>query len=297
MERTVKPDLTYYRRKLNGEAPPIIADEPMHGYYRHFNDAVVIQPGKDGKAIITLNGLVIDDPYKASDIWVGSAKNAVPHEIYARWVETRMWPEQEALIKKSGSLNKDLKELATVSEKAAKKLKERDEKITEEMRGKGVTTIVNQLEADTAAGYVQQIRAMIGEAETTVKLQLVPIKEQEAEIKKIWTDPFDTLKGLQAYFLGVLTEYGKKAKRESNNPDFKFAAGKSGDGKTIALKKKEVLVLDGDDGMKKLIARFGKDPSVLQAYTDAILACAKVAWKAEKKAPDGTKIITDYDAV
>ena len=288
-------DLTYYKRKLAGEAPPIVADQPQHGYYRRFNDAIVIQPGTTlGGCDLTKNGILIEGEDAASDLWVGCAKNAVDAEIYARWVETRMWPEQEAMIKKSGSLNKDLKELAKLSVEASAKLKGRDEQITEDMRRKGFTTLQSQLEADTAAGYVQQIRAMIGDAEETVKLQLAPIKEQEKEIRKIWVTPFEQLEAAKDYFLGLLTEYGSKLKRESNDPDFKFAAGKGGDGKTIALKKKDVLVVED---FKKLIERFGKDPKVMEATAAAIIKAAEVAWKAEKKAPEGTTVKTDYTAV
>lgn len=291
-------DLTYYRRKLAGEAPPIVADEPKHGYYRRFNDAIVIKPGTTiGGCDILCNLIKVEDVDKASDLWVGCAKNAIHQDIYARWIETRTWPEQEAMIQESSSLNKNLHELAELAAKAAEKLKARDEKISEEMRKNGVTTLQSQLEADTAAGYVQQIRAMVDKAEETVKLQLAPIKEQEKEIKRIWVDPFETLEGLKKFFLGKITEYGVKVKRESNVPDFKFAAGKAGDGKTIALKKKDVLVIDGDDGMKKLIKRFGKDPKVLEAYANAIFKAAETAWKAEKAAPDGTKVETTYDAV
>lgn len=300
----MKPDLTYWKRKLAGEAPPITAEDPQHGYYRLKNDAVVIKPDGNGGAIVSVNGVDIDDPHRASDIWVSCAKHAIDQEIYGRWVETRVWPEQEAMIKKSSSLNKNLKELAALADKAALKLAERDQKIDatdpdgKSLRMKGVTTLTSQLEADTAAGYVQQIRAMVGEAEDTVKLQLAPIKEQEKEIRRIWVDPFDKLEELKKYFLSKLTEYGKKVVRESNNPDFKFAAGKAGDGKTIALRKKEVLTLDDKEGsMKKLVARFGKDEKVIKAYHDAIMAAATTAWKAEKKAPDGTKVVIDYDAV
>ena len=186
-------------------------------------------------------------------------------------------------------------ELAEHADKAASKLKERDQQIDEKgLRDKGVTTLTSQLEADTAAGYVQQIRAMVGDAEETVKLQLAPIKEQEKEIRRIWVDPFEKLEELKGYFLGKLTEYGKKCIRETNNPDYKFAAGKAGSGKTIALRKKEVLEVTD---MKALIKRFGKDEKVMEAYAKAIVAAANTAWKAEKKAPDGTKVVTDYDAV
>lgn len=301
-------DLTYWKRKLAGEAPPITAEDPQHGYYRRFNDAIVILPGDTlGGCDITVNNIKITDPNKASDTWVGCAKGAIDQETYGRWVETGRWPEQEAMIEKSASLNKNLHELADISKRAADKLKERDARIADEaakrdlapeaFRKQGVTTLQSQLEADTAAGYVQQIRAMVGDAEETIKVQIAPLKEQEKEIKRIWTDPFDTLEELKGYFLKLLSEYGAKLKRESNNPDFKFAAGKAGDGKTIALRKKDVLVIDGDDGMKKLIKRFGKDPKVLEAYADAIFKAANTAWKAEKKAPDGTKIETEYDAV
>lgn len=291
----MKPDLTYWKRKLAGEAPPITAEDPQHGYYRHFHDAILIEPGNTlGNANVIRNGVKIEDPDKASDLWVGCAKNAVDTDTYGRWIETRLWPEQEAMITKSKSLNKNLHEMAKVSRAAVEKLKARDAQITEEMRQQGVTTLTKQLEADTAAGYVQQIRAMIGEAEETIKLQIAPLKEQEKEIKRIWVDPFEILEQDKTYFLAVLTEYGKKVKRESNVPDFKFAAGKSGDGKTIALKKKEILVVTD---MKELIKRFGKDPKVLEAYTEAVIKAATAAWKAEKKAPDGTKVETDYDAV
>lgn len=296
-----KPDLTYWKRKLNGEAPPITAEDPQHGYYRRMNDAIVIRPPADGETpvlggvVITVNGILVDDPHKASDIWVGCAKTAIDQEIYGSWVEKRMWPEQEAMIKKSKSLNKDMKELVALADKGANKLKERDAKITDEMRSQHkVTTLQNQLEADTAAGFVQQIRAMVGEAEETVKVQMIPVKEQEAEIKRIWTDPFSKLEALQEYFLGTLTEYGLKVKSESNNPDFKFAAGKGGDGKTIALVGRKTLVITD---MKAVIERFGKNEDVLAAFHAALLKAATTAWKAEKEAPAGTRVDTIYKAV
>lgn len=292
----MKPDLTYWKRKLAGEAPPITAEDPQHGYYRFKNDAIVIAPGENGTPVkMTINGLLVEGEQRISDLWVSCAKHAIDAEIYGRWVETRRWPEQEAMIEKSTSLNANLKELAALADKAALKLKERDAQIDEKgLRDKGVTTLTSQLEADTAAGYVQQIRAMVGEAEDTVKLQLAPIKEQEKEIRRIWVDPFEKLEELKGYFLGKLTEYGKKCMRETNNPDYKFAAGKAGSGKTIAMRKKDVLEVTD---MKALIKRFGKDEKVMKAYADAIVAAAIVAWKAEKKAPEGTKVVTDYDAV
>src|SRR6478736_56726 len=281
-------DLKYYKRKLAGEAPPIVADEPQHGYYRRMNDAIVILPGDTlGGCDITKNGIKITDPYEASDLWVGCAKNAIEQEIYARWVETRRWPEQEAMIEKSGSLNKNLVELAKVSKKAMDSLKKRDASITDEMRAQQVTTIQSQLEADTAAGYVQQIRAMVGDAQDTIKIQIQPLKDQEAEIKRIWTDPFNVLEEAKDYMLSRLTEYGRKLKMQSNDPDFKFAAGKAGEGKTIALKKKDVLVVTD---MAKLIKAYGKNEKVLDAFRKAIIAEATAAWKAEKKAPAGTQV-------
>lgn len=282
-----KVDLTYWRQKLDGRSPPITAEDPQHGYYRHPKGALCIRPTDGGLTIVELNGVEIVDPMDASDAWVRSAKHAITKEIYGNRITKGMWPEDEAKVEETPSIHADMMALVEKTKGALKNLESREV-------AEGETILANQLEADTAAGYVQQIRAMEGRAEEVVKLQVAPLKEKEKEIKRIWIDPTEFLDAAKIKLLGYLTEFGKRRIRETNDPDFKFAAGKAGDGKTIAFRKSEVLVVED---WKVLVATYGKHEDVIKAYQDAIMARAKVDWKATKEAPKGTRVDIDYNAV
>lgn len=283
------PDLDYYRRVLAGERVGLTADNPRHGYYRYMRSAVAIYPGALGDTIVEVDGVVQEGAERIEAVWVGCAGKPIEPEIFKKRIATGRWPEEDALISKSHSLAQNLKEMAELAKGYIKKLKDREKKLSP-----GEMIIDSQLEADRAAGYVQQIRAMKNESDETIKLQIAPLKEREKEIKAVWVDPVASLDEASDYLLSALTAFGKDQRAKSNNPEaFKFAAGRAGEGKTIGLRSTKRLEIDDYAALMRM---FKEDPKVKEAIQEALRKAAEAKWKAEKKAPKGTREVLDFSA-
>lgn len=283
-----KPDLTYYDAVMAGKRVPMFAEDPQHGYYRWRREAVAIYPDQNtGAVIVTVNGIPVTDDEARQNAWVGGANKPIELSVYRVRMTTGRWPEEEAIIKESDSTIQNLAALAKKAKILTDRLKER-EKAREE--DPSIPILENQADADGLAGYIQQFRAFSQSAEEAQKLMLAPINEQAKEIKVKFSDPLAKAEEAKDYFLHILTIYGKQRVKEANSPDYKFAAGKAGDGKTIALKSVKVVEIDD---YEKLLARFKDDDKV----REAVLKAAIVAYKAEKVLPDGAKETTDFEAV
>ena len=278
-----KADLTYYDAVMAGQRVPMFAEEPRHGYYRWRREAIAIYPNPEtGETVLMVNGIPITDEEARQNAWVGSANKPIELSVYRARMTTGRWPEEEAALKNSASTIENLAILSKKAKTIMKRLKEREEKKE--------PLIEDQAEADRLAGYVQQFRAFSTSAGEAMKIMMAPITEMAAEVKAKFADPLKEAEDAKDEFLRVLTIFGKQKVKEANSPDFKFAAGKAGDGKTIALKSVKTVEIDD---YEKLLARFRDDDKV----KEAVLKAAIVAYKAEKKLPDGAKETTDYEAV
>ena len=277
----VRQDLTYYNDALAGKRPTTFADEPQAGYYRYRNDAVMIKARASG----TMAGFINNStqPVTGDDlneIWMACARHPIQHSVWVARLQEGRWPEQQAAVEATDDLAADLHAYA---QKYASFMKD--------------AKLETQAQADIMAGYVQQGRALLKSGAETFKAIKAPIEQLMADAKKAFGKPLDEIDALNKDALKRLAEMGTEMKRKSNDPDFKFAAGKAGEGKTIGLRRNERLIVTNE---AEVLAKFGDSDAIKEAIKDLTIRMATAAASEHHKktgeVPAGMKLDTYYTA-
>ena len=223
MDTAMTPqDMSYHSAVLGGERRPVYPDEPQAGYYRDGKDAVLFIRSGDGSFSLRRNGVASGEDLLA--VWQRCAHKPIEYSVYRSRVEEGQWPEARAAIAKSDDLADDIREFAT---RYASFI--------------STASIEEQSDADMFAGYVQQARELIRDATATTDEMKRPLERQIAEIRAKFKAPCDEIADMNRRALGEIAVFGTQMLLRANDPDYKFAAGKAGRGKTIALRRKEVF--------------------------------------------------------